>query len=62
VTHTFELTVAPWFSTDVCDPQSAPMLPPEMLWAPVVAEVNSAGIVPISYFVFGRRQPRSQPG
>ena len=27
VTHTFELTVAPWISTDVCDPQSAPMLP-----------------------------------
>ena len=27
VTHTFELTVAPWFSTDVCDPQSAPQNP-----------------------------------
>jgi hypothetical protein len=27
VTHTFELSVAPWFSTDVCDPQSTPMLP-----------------------------------
>ncbi len=27
VTHTFELTIAPWFSTDVCDPQSSPMLP-----------------------------------
>src|SRR6516162_7116669 len=27
VTHWFELTVAPWFSTDVCDPNSAPLLP-----------------------------------
>jgi hypothetical protein len=27
VTHTFELTIAPWFSTDVCDPQSTPMRP-----------------------------------
>jgi hypothetical protein len=27
VTHTFELTVAPWFSTDVCDPHSAPLRP-----------------------------------
>ena len=27
VTHTFELTVAPWTSTTVCDPQSTPMLP-----------------------------------
>jgi hypothetical protein len=27
VTHTFELTVAPWFSIDVCDPNSTPMLP-----------------------------------
>ena len=27
VTHTFELTIAPWISTDVCDPQSTPMLP-----------------------------------
>jgi len=27
VTHWFELSVAPWFSTDVCDPQSAPLLP-----------------------------------
>ncbi len=26
------------------------------LWAAVVAVVNSAGIVPISYFVFGRRR------
>ena len=35
---------------------------PKWLWAPVVAVVNSAGVVPISYFVFGRRQPPSQPG
>jgi hypothetical protein len=27
VTHTFELTVAPWFSIDVCDPNSTPLLP-----------------------------------
>jgi hypothetical protein len=33
---------------------------PKWVWAPVVAVVNSAGVVPISYFVFGRRQPRSQ--
>jgi hypothetical protein len=35
---------------------------PKWVWAPVVAVVNSAGVVPISYFVFGRRQPRSQSG
>jgi Phospholipase_D-nuclease N-terminal len=34
---------------------------PKWLWAPVVAVVNSAGVVPISYFVFGRRRPPSQP-
>ena len=33
---------------------------PKWVWAPVVAVVNSAGVVPISYFVFGRRQPWSQ--
>ena len=27
VTHTFELTPAPWFSMDVCDPDSTPLLP-----------------------------------
>ena len=27
VTHWFELSVAPWISTTVCDPQSAPLLP-----------------------------------
>jgi hypothetical protein len=31
------------------------------LWAAVVAVVSSAGVVPVSYFVFGRRPPRSQP-
>jgi hypothetical protein len=35
---------------------------PKWVWAPVVAVVNSAGVVPITYFVFGRRQPRSQSG
>jgi hypothetical protein len=27
VTHTFELSIAPWFSTDVCDPNSTPLRP-----------------------------------
>jgi hypothetical protein len=31
---------------------------PKWLWASVVTVVSSAGIVPISYFVAGRRQPR----
>jgi hypothetical protein len=31
---------------------------PKWLWATVVTVVSSAGVVPISYFVFGRRQPR----
>jgi hypothetical protein len=26
------------------------------LWAAVVAVVNSAGVIPISYFLFGRRR------
>jgi hypothetical protein len=34
---------------------------PKWLWAAVVAVAGSAGVVPISYFVFGRQQPRSQP-
>jgi hypothetical protein len=34
---------------------------PKWIWAAVVAVVSSAGVVPISYFVFGRRQSRSQP-
>jgi hypothetical protein len=33
---------------------------PKWLWAAVTAVVSSAGVVPISYFLFGRRQPRSQ--
>jgi len=35
---------------------------PKWLWAPLVAVVNSSGVVPISYFVFGRRRPQSQCG
>jgi hypothetical protein len=35
---------------------------PKRLWAPVVGVVSSAGVVPVSYFVFGRRRPRSQSG
>lgn len=35
---------------------------PKWLWVPVVMVVNSLGIVPISYFVFGRRRPPAQPG
>ena len=27
VTHWFELSIAPWFSTTVCDPRSTPLLP-----------------------------------
>ena len=34
---------------------------PKWLWVPVIAVVNSAGVVPISYFLFGRRTP-AQPG
>jgi hypothetical protein len=33
---------------------------PKWLWATVITVVSSAGVVPISYFAFGRRQPRSQ--
>jgi hypothetical protein len=29
---------------------------PKWLWAAVVTVVSSAGVVPVSYFVFGRRQ------
>lgn len=35
---------------------------PKWLWAPVVAVVNSVGIVPITYFIFGRRRPGPRPG
>jgi Phospholipase_D-nuclease N-terminal len=34
---------------------------PKWMWAVAVAVVSSAGVVPVLYFVFGRRQPRSQP-
>jgi hypothetical protein len=34
---------------------------PKWLWATVVTVVSSAGVVPISYFMLGRRQLRSQP-
>lgn len=30
---------------------------PKWVWAPVVTILNSVGIAPISYFVFGRRKP-----
>jgi hypothetical protein len=30
---------------------------PKWLWATVLTIVSSAGVVPISYFAFGRRQP-----
>jgi hypothetical protein len=32
---------------------------PKWLWAPVIVVLNSAGVAPISYFVFGRRQQRA---
>jgi hypothetical protein len=34
---------------------------PKWLWATVLAIVSSAGVAPISYFVFGRRRPRRLP-
>jgi hypothetical protein len=34
---------------------------PKWAWATVVTVVGSAGVLPVSYFLFGRRQPRSQP-
>jgi hypothetical protein len=34
---------------------------PKWVWAAMVAVVSSAGVVPLSYFVVGRRQPREQP-
>jgi len=30
---------------------------PKWLWASAVTVVSSAGVLPLSYFVFGRRQP-----
>ena len=32
---------------------------PKWLWATVLTIVSSAGVLPIAYFVFGRRQPRT---
>jgi len=32
---------------------------PKWIWAIAVALVNSAGVLPISYFVFGRQKPFS---
>jgi len=34
---------------------------PKWLWAAVVAVVSSAGVLPISYFVVGRRRPPAPP-
>jgi hypothetical protein len=34
---------------------------PKWMWATAVTVIGSAGVVPISYFVVGRRQDRSQP-
>lgn len=34
---------------------------PKWAWATVVTVVGSAGVIPISYFLFGRRQPPAQP-
>jgi hypothetical protein len=35
---------------------------PKWIWATVVAVVGSAGVVPIAYFVFGRREPSAGRG
>jgi hypothetical protein len=34
---------------------------PKWLWATVVAVISSAGVVPVSYFVFGRRHLDRSP-
>ena len=34
---------------------------PKWLWATAMTVISFAGVVPISYFVVGRRQPRSRP-
>ena len=34
---------------------------PRWLWATAVAVIGSAGVLPISYFVLGRRPPQSRP-
>ena len=46
---------------DIARRPAAQVRGPKWLWATVVAVVGSAGIVPVSYFVFGRRQAGSQP-
>ena len=33
---------------------------PKWLWAAVVSVVSSAGLIPVSYFVFGRKRPPTQ--
>jgi hypothetical protein len=33
---------------------------PKWLWATVVSVVSSAGFIPISYFVFGRKRPAAR--
>jgi hypothetical protein len=35
---------------------------PKWMWATAMTVVSSAGVVPVSYFIFGRRPPRSQSG
>ncbi|HEV3287777.1 MAG TPA: hypothetical protein VG123_02165 [Streptosporangiaceae bacterium] len=34
---------------------------PKWLWATIVSIVSSAGFIPISYFVFGRKREPRQP-
>jgi hypothetical protein len=34
---------------------------PKWLWATVVSVISSAGFIPISYFVFGRKRQPPQP-
>jgi hypothetical protein len=34
---------------------------PKWLWATAVAVISSAGVLPISYFVVGRRRPPAPP-
>jgi hypothetical protein len=34
---------------------------PKWVWAALMAVVGSAGILPMSYFLLGRKQPPSQP-
>jgi hypothetical protein len=34
---------------------------PKWPWATAVAVISSAGVLPISYFVLGRRHPGSRP-